>query len=189
MKTITTFIIALTTLILSIAVIYYSINTFRYISTTFYNDGDTESFTFSFTFVLASVISFIFGVILILISIKYYTQHRKYYYTYLYNKRDREIKEKVETAKYNNLYEDLRLSSTVEQKEEILTAFYSTKDIVKQANWNRFVPMMEKLKKESTVQPVTFDNTLHSLMGFTDIIFDKKDSSNTNKLKDVNMHE
>lgn len=137
MKTITTFIISLTLFILSIAVIFYSINTFKYISTTFYNQGATDTYSFSFTFVLASVISFIFAIILIIKAIHYYSIHRKYYHSYMLNKRDREIKDKVENAKYNQLYEDLRDSPTVELKEAVLNTFYSTKNIAKQADNSR----------------------------------------------------
>lgn len=182
MKTISTLIIALTTLILSTAVMYYSITTAINISTIFYNNVATESFTFSFTFAWASVSSFIFGSILILTSIKYYLLHRKYYHTYLYNKRDRDIKEKVETAKYHHLYEDLRLTCTIEQKEEILTAFYSTKDIVKQADSKRIVNMVDKLKTKLVPSTIKETQTPHSLMGFTDIIFDRKDSNDTNSI-------
>lgn len=176
MKTITTFIISLTLLILSIAVMFYSINTFRYISTTFYNQGATDTYAFSFTFVLASVLSFIFGIILIIQSIKYYSIHRKYYTAYLHDKRDREIKDKVENAKYTHLYSDLRDSNTIEEKELILKAFYSTKDIAKANDYNRMVNIMKDNINKYIDLPLKRIPTPHDLMGFdTDIEFVPKE--------------
>lgn len=180
MKTITTFIISLALLILSIAVMFYSINTFRYISTTFYNQGATDTYSFSFTFVLASVLSFIFAIILIIQSIKWYSIHRKYYSSYLRDKRDREIKDKVENAKYNHLYSDLRDSNTIEEKELILKAFYSTKEISKATDKDRITAMIESMNKQpfisgyrnpgKTSLPIRKIPTPHDLMGFNDDI-------------------
>lgn len=182
MKTITTFIVSLTLFILSIAVIYYSINTLRYTSTTFYSEGisngtDTSLYTFSFTFVLASVISFIFAIILIIKAIHYYSIHRKYYNAYMYDKRDREIKDKVENAKYNQLYEDLRDCETVELKEAVLKTFYSTKDIAKTIDKDRINAMMESFTREPFVftprKPGKTDYP--DLKGFGTINFERKD--------------
>lgn len=183
MKTITTFIISLTLFILSIAVMFYSINTLKYISTTFYNKSLDETYTFSFTFVLAYVISFIFAIILLIASIKYYSIHRKYYSSYLHDKRDREIKDKVENAKYNHLYSDLRDSNTIEEKELILKAFYNTKDIAKRADNNRVGIVMGKSIKSQLDEPLSFALPLrkiptpHDLMGFdtNSITFEPKE--------------
>jgi hypothetical protein len=154
---------------------FYSINTLKYISTTFYNKSLDETYTFSFTFVLAYVISFIFSIILLIASIKYYSIHRKYYNVYMREKRDREIKDKVEDDKYNQLYEDLRDSPTVELKEAVLKTFYSTKDIAKQADTNRMVDIMKENIYKHIDKPIRKIPTPHDLMGFEDIIFDRKE--------------
>lgn len=177
MKTITTFIIALTTLILSGVVFLYTINIAKYIPTTFYNIDKSESYTFSFTFVLASVLSFILTMSLISVSIKYFTLYLKYYNNYMRGKRDREIKDKVENAKYNQLYEDLRDCETVELKEAVLKTFYSTKDIAKATDKDRISDMIESINRTPFMYRPrnTGKSGYPDLAGFNDINFERKE--------------
>jgi hypothetical protein len=94
------------------------------------------------------------------------------------NKRDREIKDKVENAKYNQLYEDLRDCETVELKEAVLKTFYSTKDVVKSSNNNRAKGLVAYMDESTPAKPLRKIPTPHDLMGFEDVNFpfeDKRD--------------
>lgn len=128
MKTIKSLLLGIFTLVLSIVSLCYAVVVVSDSTTMYYKVNQSEPTTFTATFVIAGIILFAVGLQLMLFSLAAFKLYRKYYNSYLDDKRDRDVQERVLTEEYNQLSKDLSDAPTIELKKVILKEFYKQEE-------------------------------------------------------------
>lgn len=128
MKTIKAFLIGIFTFVLSIASLISAVTVAMDSTTLYYKANQTEPTTFTTVCILASIILFAIGLQLMLFSLGAFRLFIRYHNTYLFNKRDRQIKEQIVDEAYRQLYKDLADAPTIELKQAILNTFYEEEE-------------------------------------------------------------
>ena len=127
MKTIITLLLSVVLLLLSGLILYFSINTIDNAFAPYANIDTNVLYDFTIPLLIYALLQLGLSLYIFMHSTKLFHMFLKYYDNYKQKKRDKQIHNAVEEAKYDALFKDMKNTNQPDKLDEVVKEFYQAK--------------------------------------------------------------